>query len=380
VRVAFVTNFCPHYRVRTFEVLASAVGARFLFFSRGDEWYWPAEHGVRRGDFPHEYLATPGRGRLATAWALARRLFGEPWDAYLTGLNGRWVVPLVYLAARLRRRPFVLWTGIWMRLGTRGQRLLFPATRFLYRHADAIVVYGEHVARYLAGEGVARERIFVAHHAIDNPPYAREVTRDELSDLRRRLDLSDTDRVVLYLGRLERAKGLEHLLRAFAGLDDARARLVLTGSGSDEAWLRAHARELGCADRVRWAGYAAPDRTVVHYALARVAVLPSVTTPSFKEPWGLVVNEAFNQGVPVIASASVGAAAGGLVEDGVTGLVVPEADPARLSQALSEILGDDALRDRLGAAARARVAGWDNERMAEGFRAALAAVGLRGEA
>ena len=379
MRVAFVTNFCPHYRVRTFEALGSRLGARFLFFSKGDEWYWPAEHGVRTGAFPHEYLADEGHGSARTAWRLARRLFGQPWDAYVTGLNGRWVVPLVYLAARVRRRPFVLWTGIWMRLGTRGQRLLFPATQYLYRHADAIVVYGDHVARYLSGEGVKAERVFVARHAIDNPFYARTVAARECEALRQRLGLAVGDRVVLYVGRLERAKGVDHLVRAFAKVDQPDARLVLTGSGSDEAHLRRLADELGCAERIRWAGYAAPDQTVAHYALARVAVLPSVTTPAFKEPWGLVVNEAFNQGVPVVASDAVGAAAGGLVEHLFTGLIVPEGDDERLAEALATLLRDDPLRDRLGAAARARVATWDNEGMVQGFRSALKAAGVRVE-
>jgi hypothetical protein len=77
---------------------------------------------------------------------------------------------------------------------------------------------------------------------------------------------------------------------------------------------------------VRFAGYVPSRETRPYYALADLFVLPSITTASFKEPWGLVVNEAFNQGVPVIASDAVGAAAGGLVQSGVNGLIVPERD------------------------------------------------------
>ena len=123
--------------------------------------------------------------------------------------------------------------------------------------------------------------------------------------------------------------------------------------------------------RVRFAGYVPPEQAVAYYALAWVFVLPSVTTPVFKEPWGLVVNEAFNQGLPVIATDAVGAAAGGLVRDGVTGFVVPERDAAALAAALRRVLGDRALRDALGARAREVVAGWDNERMVRGFRDAI---------
>ena len=66
--------------------------------------------------------------------------------------------------------------------------------------------------------------------------------------------------------------------------------------------------------------------------MADVYVLPSITTRLFKEPWGLVVNEAFNQGVPVIATDAVGAAAGGLVENGVNGFVVPEGNSRAIEE------------------------------------------------
>ncbi len=67
------------------------------------------------------------------------------------------------------------------------------------------------------------------------------------------------------------------------------------------------------------------------YAACDVLVLPSIPTRTFREPWGLVVNEAMNRGLAVIASDAVGAAAGGLVRDGRNGLVVPAGDPAALA-------------------------------------------------
>ena len=71
------------------------------------------------------------------------------------------------------------------------------------------------------------------------------------------------------------------------------------------------------------------------YAGSDVVVVPSVPTRDFLEPWGLVVNEAFHQGVPVIATDAVGAAAGGLVRHERTGLVVPAGDAAALRAAIA---------------------------------------------
>ena len=112
-------------------------------------------------------------------------------------------------------------------------------------------------------------------------------------------------------------KGLSYLLEAFAHLK-SRAVLVLAGQGPLEDALRQQALELGIGDRVRFAGYVSNSEIVPYYATAWVHVLPSVTTGAERagegrETWGLVVNEAFNQGVPSIASAATGVAAGGLV-------------------------------------------------------------------
>jgi glycosyltransferase involved in cell wall biosynthesis len=100
-------------------------------------------------------------------------------------------------------------------------------------------------------------------------------------------------------------------------------------------------------------------------------VLPSITTRTFKEPWGLVVNEAFNQGVPVIATDAVGAAAGGLVQHGKTGLIVQERDASALSEALTTLLVNEKLRMEMSAETRKVVAKWSNHEMVDGFARAI---------
>ena len=113
------------------------------------------------------------------------------------------------------------------------------------------------------------------------------------------------------------------------------------------------------------------------YAGSDVVVVPSVPTRDFLEPWGLVVNEAFHQGVPVIATDAVGAAAGGLVRHERTGLVVAGGRRRQRCAPRSHRLRDDpALRRRLGAAARDAVAAYTPAAWAEGMSRALTAKGL----
>ena len=100
------------------------------------------------------------------------------------------------------------------------------------------------------------------------------------------------------------------------------------------------------------------------YAGSDVVVVPSIPTRDFLEPWGLVVNEAFDQGVPVIATDAVGAAAGGLVQHERTGLVVPAGDERALAGALRRLHHDPGLRARLGGNPRGAVRSHSSSRNA----------------
>jgi glycosyltransferase involved in cell wall biosynthesis len=371
MRIAFVTHYCTHYRVKTYEVLSRYEDVDFYFYSAGKESYWDTAHGVRGGTFKHKYLPGFQVGRTRFAPSLGVELWRKNYSVYLKCINGKFALPLTYLMARLRRKPFVLWTGIWMRQQTLGHRLGWPLTRFIYRHADAIVTYGTHVNDFLVAEGVLSERIFAALHAVDNNEFDKAVPECDKDALRRKLRIEPVQKVVLFVGRLVEVKGLSCLLSAFSETANPDAVLVLAGQGPEEATLRQQAASLGIIDKVRFAGYVPTNKILAYYAIAWVHVLPSITTPLERETWGLVVNEAFNQGVPSIASSAVGAAAGGLVEDNETGFVTPERDSAALADRLRRILSDDALRNRLSCAAKARIATWDNEAMVSAFRDAI---------
>jgi glycosyltransferase involved in cell wall biosynthesis len=371
IRAAFVTNICPHYRVKSFETLSQSYDVDFYFYSGGDEWYWQTNHGVRVGSFRYTYLSGFHlTRRVRVVPALITRLWQKEYDVYVKCINGRFALPVTYLIAKLRRKPLVLWTGIWMSLDTPFHRLMFPLTCWIYCHADAIVVYGEHVKRYLATVKVPAQRIFVAPHAVDNAAYNQPVPENAKNALRSKLGL-ENQRIMLYLGRLEAIKGLEYLFEAVARMNVQDVALVIAGEGSLRRELKNEARRLGIHERTRFSGYVRAEEAPVYYALADLLVLPSVTMPTGKETWGLVVNEAMNQGVPVVATDAVGAAAGGLVQSGVTGFVVPERDSEALAQAMKRILTDGNLRALMSENARRIISEWDNERMVKGFRRAI---------
>jgi glycosyltransferase involved in cell wall biosynthesis len=99
--------------------------------------------------------------------------------------------------------------------------------------------------------------------------------------------------------------------------------------------------------------------------------MPSLATRTFREPWGLVANEAMHQSVPVIATDAVGAAAGGLVRHERNGLIVPANDAKALAAAIRRTAEDDTLRRTLGTNAARDVAAFTPEAWAAGMAGAV---------
>jgi len=366
LRCAVVTNFCPFYRVKLFRLLAGRIGARFLFFSDAAEKNWETRNPRGGADLPVIPLGAGVHASWRVMLRLARVLWREPWDVYIQGISGRFIVPLTYCIARLRRRPIIIWTGFWFHPRTLFHRLTFPLVRHIYRHADALVAYGTHVRDYLIALGVAPEKIFIAWNTADNDVYNKPVAAEELAALRRTLGLAH-ERVLLFVGRLDQEKGIDVMLAAMRQLrDNPTLALLIIGRGPLHAALRTACHQHGLA-WVHFLDYVPNAELYTYYALADALIVPSVTTRVFKEPWGLIVNEAMNQGCVVIASDAVGAARGGLLDDEHNGLVVPERDPAALAAAVQRVVGDAALHARLSDNARATMQAWTYDRMAQGF-------------
>ena len=200
--------------------------------------------------------------------------------------------------------------------------------------AHAHIAISRGLARYLEEvEGFDGESFEIVHYGIEPDgapsPYARREPR------------------LLCVGRLIPIKGHIVLLRAFA---EARRRLPgleldVAGRGPLEPALRAVAKELDVDDAVHFLGHVSP----VERAIENAAV---VVVPSMGEGFGMVALEAMERARPVIA-AEIGGL-GELVEDGVTGRLVPAGEPAPLTGAIVELAGDLDRAARMGEAGRQR--------------------------
>lgn len=308
------------------------------------------------------------RGAWLSWTSLYRSLTRGQYDAVIVGLGGRSHLAAVAAATARAQTPTVVWVDMWFYPQTIIHGAGRPLTRHLLRRADAVVSCGSHVTRWIDGEVGRTDAIYEMPNAVDNDHFARSVAREELAAFRAQHHL---DRfTATFVGRLEPEKGLDGLLRAISACSDS-LDLVVAGEGSLRKQLTDLARNLGISERVRFIGWMNQKDMPTLYQASDLLVLPSVSTRLVKETWGLTVNEAMSAGLPVIATDAVGAAAGGLVEHGVTGWVVPERNTAALTQALEEASSSSALRLNRGRHARKRVRRFTFEAAAAAFESAL---------
>lgn len=222
--------------------------------------------------------------------------------------------------------------------------------RATLRTADRVIALTHGERARLEGLGVDARRLRVIPNGVDLAEFSATPS-----------DRSSPGFRILFVGRLYTVqKGLDTLTRA---LDLLGPQYELRLAGEDwggrehvERWARRGSEPVRCSVL----GAIARSDLLREYRQADVVVVPSRF-----EPFGIVLLEAMASGRPVVASRVGGIPE--IVEDGVTGILVPPGDPAALATALGTMRSDPSLRRALGASGRRRVERYDWSRLAPEF-------------
>ncbi len=214
-----------------------------------------------------------------------------------------------------------------------------------YRLFDRVIAISEGIRDVLLDEGVPAQRVRCVRSALDARPWLQPVDR---ASFRREFGLDHDAIVIGVVAQLIRRKGHRHLFDALKTLvaERPRLRVLLFGQGPLRAELEARVAREGLASIVRFVGF----RDDLPRWMGGLDVLAH---PADREGLGIALLQAQAAGVPVVASR-----AGGMpeaVDDGATGFLVAPGDVRALADALCRLVDDPALRERMGAAARARV-------------------------
>lgn len=245
-------------------------------------------------------------------------------------------------AVRPRARVVVHWHSDVVRQ-RHAMRLYAPLQTWLLRRADAIVATSEPYAAASSALQFWRDKVTVIPIGISDN-FAR-ASSEKATVIRRRFG---DRRVVFALGRMTYYKGFEVLIRAAAELPDDCVVLI-GGDGELLAHYRAQVEALGLQHKVCMLGHVSFDDLPSYFLACDVFCMPSTVRA---EAYGVAMVEAMVMGKPIVASDIAGSGVP-WVNTG-TGLNMPVGQPGPLARGLLQILDDDALRERFGAAARER--------------------------
>ena len=292
---------------------------------------------------------------MADAVGGADLLHSHTWYANLAGHLGSLLHGIPHVATVHSLEPLRPWKaeqlGGGYALSSWAERVSLAAAAAVVAvsdgmRADVLSVYPE----------ISPERVRVIRNGIDTVEYSPDQKTDVLE--RHGIDLSRP--YVIFVGRITRQKGVPVLLRAAAALDPS-AQLVLCAGAADTPELGAEVSSLvaelqATRSGVIWIPEMLPKPEVIQ--LLTHALL--FACPSVYEPLGIVNLEAMACATAVVASRVGGIPE--VVDDGVTGLLVPPEDPSSLADAMNLLLRDPVRADAMGRAGRERAVAefsWD---------------------
>jgi glycosyltransferase involved in cell wall biosynthesis len=228
-----------------------------------------------------------------------------------------------------------------------------PLARF-YRNIPFEAI-SQSTADDLAHRGIPRDQIEVIYPGIDTRGYSPKP------------EARANRPVFAYLGRLKKYKGVHHVVRAFAAMQNRESTLEIAGAGDFRPKLEALVDSLDLGDRVRFLGRISEGEklTLLRRAWALVFASP-------KEGWGITNLEAAACATPVVASNSPGIRES--VRDGETGYLVPHGNTLAMAAALDRVAASRSLVEELGRSARAFAETFTWERAAEETAAHLERV------
>jgi glycosyltransferase involved in cell wall biosynthesis len=306
---------------------------------------------VRLSALPHYYLRAAGH--------CARETRRGRYDAVVECLNKLpFLSPLYSAVPVLALCHHLFGDAAFLQVSRPVAAAVWSVERLIPRvyRRERFVVISESTRDDLVQRGVDAAHIEVQHPGIRRPALEPP-------------GLAGRGRRVVYVGRLERYKNVDVLLRAMARLSRRipDAELTVVGEGSQRGQLERLAAELGLAGRTRFTGFVRDEERDALLARARVCACASA-----KEGWGLTVIESNAVGTPNVATDAPGLRDS--VRHGETGYLVPPGDVEGFAARIGALLEDDALAARMSQAALAWSRRFDWERAAQGMRASLEAA------
>ena len=352
-RVLFIANYASPYRVCFYDELAKYMDVTVLFSDRIED----KKH--RSADW---FILGEGRFR---AVQLQKRVAGrdlcldviywlkQSWDAIVVCGYAYPTVVLAMAYMRLHRIPFYMEVDGGLIREASGPR--YWLKRMLVSQAGGWIRSGIQTTKYLVHYGAKEQAVkhypFTSLWENEISPAVPEA--EEKERLRKKLEMPEK-KIVLYVGRYDPRKGMDDLLHISPEIDNDAGIYFVGGEPAEE-------HKAFCEDKnlknVHFVGFRKKEDLNQYYRAADLLVLPT-----WSDVWGLVINEAMAQGLPIVTTDQCVAGVE-LVENGVNGYIVPMKDRDALAAAVNRVLSSD--YRKMGEASLEKIRPYTIEKMAK---------------
>jgi len=350
-KIAIITNIPTPYRIPLFDRLAHHPSLDLcVYFTAASQKNrkWLVELGNR-----FNYKTLPGfslryQGKDFFSYninpSIVPELLNKNHDVIIAGGYDSWTNQVAFILSRIKRVPFILWSGSTVYESSPLRKIAYPVIRLIVKHCDAYIVYGSRAKEYLISLGASPGKVFIAPNCTDVDFFKEACRRlkPQKERLKNKLGIKQ-EKLILYVGQLIERKGIKYLIEAFKDLKRERddIGLMIIGDGLQKHELIIRCEQEGIKD-VHLLGFIQKEQLPTYYSIADVFVLPSI-----REAFAIVVSEAMACGLPVIHTRTGGASAD-LIKEGANGYVVEDRNTYQLYEALKKILSNSGIEGRMG--------------------------------
>ena len=335
----------PHYRVAVYNHLSRYLRERSFALTVTSEGIQPGNSTEVEFDFAQMHLSTKSISRL---------VWRGNFDVVIMWVNMRYAYLFpVYLVVKGILRRKMVWWGQGTDLAHTDARLKNLAYTTEHALCNAIILYAEHLRKYVASR--FQHKIFIANNTLAlTYPGLPSGGRDKVL----RAYNIRTQKNIICMGRFQKRKRIDQLVAAVRLMNRPDVGLILVGPDNEQVLENIN------APNIYKLGPIYGDQRFDLLSAADVYCLPGAV--------GLSIVDAFHCGLPFVTEEGDESAEIGYLKNGENGFAVPRGDVRELANRLRLLIDDDELRARFSAAARKEAANNANiELMCEGFERAL---------
>ena len=309
LKVLLITNIIPPYRIHLYNYIYQMKHFDFELIALAEreanrEWQIP------KNQIEFDYKVLLGFHKFIWSkeiaihlnWGLWKAILRYKPDIIITSGYDMLAYWEAFLYCKISKKKYILWNGTTLLSTGDISGFKRQLKQIIIGGADQYITYGTKAAEYLMQMGAFKECIHIGINTVDMNWFREKMKEFNQNENIRKERSKYPKLLMLYIGRLSNRKGVTQILEALIELKDPNIGLLIVGGGPQEKELR----QL-CQDRklenVYFQGFQQQDALPRYYVLADVLILPT-----FKEVWGLVVNEALASGLYVLCSDRAGVA------------------------------------------------------------------------